>query len=240
MQFVTMIRQALILAGGRGTRLGSLTDRLPKPLMPVGGRPFLDHLLKHLGRHGVTDVVMSAGYLAEKIAAFCGDGSDWGVSLDYVVEAAPAGTGGAVRVSLPRLQDAFFVINGDTFFDIDLQDLGLLIQPPDRPAAMALRRVGDASRYGTAELSDGKVTHFREKSTTGPGLVNGGVYALHRFVVEDFPEPPCSIEHDVFPGLAARGLLAGRVFDGLFIDIGLPASLADAQFSLPAWWTHLP
>ena len=229
-----MLRQALILAGGRGTRLGARTDVTPKPLLPVAGRPFLDYLVENLRRFGLDRLVLSVGWLADAVAAHYGDGRNFGVRIIHSRETRPLGTGGGVRNALPLLDEAFMVVNGDTLFDCNYLDLAGLLSPGTE-AAMALRRVADASRYGSVTCDGRRVTGFAEKSQRGPGRVNAGVYALTRQAVASLPPGPSSLEKDLFPALAARGVLAGREYQGFFLDIGLPETLALAETALPSW-----
>jgi D-glycero-D-manno-heptose 1,7-bisphosphate phosphatase len=226
-----VLEQAVVLAGGRGTRLGALTERLPKPMMPVAGGPFLDQLLWNLQRHGLRRVVLSVGYLADTIRDHVGDGSHYGLEVSYCHEDEPAGTGGALALALPQLEERFLVLNGDTLFDLNYLDLALALAEHD--GALALRSVPDAGRYGSVQLEAGRVVAFLEKGRSGPGQINGGVYALRRSVVER--SLGSSIERDWLPRLASEGRLAGRSYDGFFLDIGLPESLARAQLDVPDW-----
>lgn len=232
----TLVTQALILAGGRGTRLGALTESCPKPILPVAGRPFLDYLISRLARLGIGDVILSTGYHAALIRETLPEGALRGVRLRHSVEQEPAGTGGAVALAEPLLADQFIVLNGDTLFDVDVQALAaLLALHPDAEAAVALREVEDAGRYGRVTLDGDRITAFAEKSGDGRGLINGGIYCLRRSALRRLPAGPSSLERDFFPALAAEGRLRGRSFAGYFIDIGLPETLARAQSELPAW-----
>ncbi len=229
-----MLRQALLLAGGRGSRLGALTDTVPKPMLDVGGRPFLEYLVWNLRRFGVDDIVLSTGYRAAVIESHFGDGRDWGVTIASSRESRPLGTGGGVRQALPLLGEAFFVLNGDTLFDCNYLDLALLLEGGAR-AALALRRVDDASRYGSVTCDGVRVARFGEKLQGGPGLISAGVYALTRQAAALLPPGESSIEQFLFPALAARGELAAKAYPGFFLDIGLPETLARAGRDLPAW-----
>ncbi|MEZ7196964.1 sugar phosphate nucleotidyltransferase [Pseudodesulfovibrio karagichevae] len=228
----TMVRQAVILAGGRGTRLGELTREVPKPVIPVGGVPFLSYLIWNLARHGIREIVLSTGYLHEKLRDALGDGRELGVRLSYVREREPLGTGGGVRNCLGLLDETFLVLNGDSIFDINYLDLAAGAQGNPR---IALRRVEDASRFGTVRHRSGRVVQFSEKGAGGPGAINGGIYLLTREVVRELPEGAVSLEQDVFPELAARGRLFCKEYSGFFLDIGVPEDLARAQTDVPAW-----
>lgn len=230
-----MLRQAVVLAGGLGTRLGELTRSTPKPLLPVGGRPFLEYVVWNLRRHGITKLVFCVGYLADRIVDHFGDGRHFGVSIDYVVEREPAGTGGALLLARPRLDETFLVVNGDTLLDLNYLDLGLLLKQSGAMAAMALRFLPDTGRYGRVHLNGHLVASFAEKAGSGPGAVNGGVYVMRRDALNGLPGVPCSLERDLFPLLAGSGRLAGRIYDGFFIDIGVPESLREADVLVPRW-----
>lgn len=230
------VSQALILAGGRGTRLGALTESCPKPILPVAGRPFLDYLISRLARLGIDDVILSTGYHAPRVREALPEGPLLGVRIRHSVEAEPAGTGGAVALAGPLLSDRFIVLNGDTLFDVDVQVLAaLLAQHPEAEAAVALREVDDVGRYGRVTLDGNRITAFAEKSGRGRGLINGGVYCLRKVALQRLPAGPSSLEQDFFPARAAEGRLCGCPFSGYFIDIGVPETLARAQRELPAW-----
>jgi D,D-heptose 1,7-bisphosphate phosphatase len=232
-----MIRQAVILCGGLGTRLGALTASTPKPLLPIGGVPFLDVLLFELGRYGLKHVVLLAGFSADQLADYARSTTlraQFGLEIEVVIEPQPAGTGGALWLARDRLDDRFLLLNGDSWFDINLLELdcrfaaggGLL-------GAIALRPLADAARFGAVELAGNRIICFAERPPhPGPGLVSGGVYAFRRAVVDHLGSH-CSLERDVFPRLADAGLLLGARFDGYFIDIGVPDDLARARREIP-------
>lgn len=230
----------MILVGGLGTRLGALTRETPKPLMPIGDRPFLDILVRNVARQGFGEVLLLAGFRAERIEERYGPGSalagELGIGITIVTEPAPAGTAGALVHAADRLADSFLMMNGDSLFDVDLRALA------DAPAAepwvakLALRAVPDADRYGVIELEGDRIRSFRPRGPGGgPGLINGGVYWMRRSVLDRIGPLPASIEQDVFPALAAEGLLAGYRHEGYFLDIGVPDSLAEGQRVLPDW-----
>jgi len=233
-----MIRQALILAGGRGSRLGSLTQTLPKPMLQVAGKPLLEHLIFNLVRFGIPRIVLSIGYLHDVIESYFQDGRKLGVELEYSREATPLGTGGGLRNASHLLDDSFLVLNGDTFFDCNYLDLARMLSP-GIPAVVALRRVLDVSRYGSVDVEGGRVRFFLEKGRTGPGYISAGVYALTRAALEYLPRGFSSIETDLFPVLTARNILAAQVGSGFFIDIGLPETLNAAHGALSVW-QHKP
>ncbi|HEY1795841.1 MAG TPA: HAD-IIIA family hydrolase [Stellaceae bacterium] len=234
-----MIRQAVILCGGTGSRLGSLTAAFPKPLLPIGEVPFLDLLLFEVARHGIKRILLLAGFAGDHVRAYAAATplrSRFGIEIEVAVETGPAGTGGALHRVGDRLDPEFFLLNGDSLFDINLVDLGTsLLRDETLSGAVALCRLPDAGRYGVVELRGGRIARFAERpERSGPGLVSGGVYALRRSVL-DATKATCSLERDVLPSLAQRGVLAGRVWSGYFIDIGVPDELARGQAELPQW-----
>lgn len=226
--------QALLLAGGFGTRLGELTKETPKPILPIAGKPFLKYLLWNLKRHGITRVLISTGYLADKIEEALGDGSAFGMELGYLVEKQPLGTGGATKFASEYMDEEFFVLNGDTLYDVNYWAVFAALGPEDE-LAMALRPVADVARYGEAIFENGRVTGFTEKGRSGPGNINAGIYFLRKSTLIRLPEGKSSIENDLFPLLAREGKLAGIESNGYFIDIGLPETLAEANITIPKW-----
>ncbi len=230
------IRQAVILVGGKGTRLGAITRAVPKPMLPIAGdRPFLDYLLEMIERHGYRDIVLLAGHLGEALESVY-DGRPIGKATVRVLrEPVPLGTAGALTVAREVLDPRFLLMNGDAFFDINLRALEQASQRSGATATLALRAVANAARYGRVIEEDGKVEAFLEKdlSRPGPGVINGGIYVLKREILDLVRDLPCSLEQDVFPALVERGAIAGREFNGYFLDIGLPETLEQGHLELP-------
>ncbi|MCX7358002.1 MAG: HAD-IIIA family hydrolase [Alphaproteobacteria bacterium] len=230
-----MIRQALVLVGGRGTRLGDAARDYPKPLVPIAGDTrFLDYLIEDIARHGIEDIILLAGHLAEKVVERYEGKQIRNARLRVTIEPSAAGTAGALRYVADDLDDVFLLTNGDSFLDMNYLALAQALKPNDL-GAMALRSVPDAKRFGRVETKGDRVVAFREKDPTfeGPSLISAGVYALRRSVIALVGEPPCSLETEIFPRLVANNALACHVFDGHFVDIGLPDTLQEARATLP-------
>ncbi len=230
------IRQAVILVGGKGTRLGAITRAVPKPMLPIaGGRPFVDYLLEMIERHGYRDIVLLAGHLGEALEAAYGGRRIGKATVRVMREPVPLGTAGALTVAREALDPRFLLMNGDAFFDINLRALEWASQRSGATATLALRTVADAARYGRVIEEDGKVKAFLEKDSSrpGPGVINGGIYVLKREILDLVRDLPCSLEQQVFPALVERGEIAGREFKGYFLDIGLPETLEQGRLELP-------
>jgi dTDP-glucose pyrophosphorylase/histidinol phosphatase-like enzyme len=230
------IRQAVILAGGRGTRLGEITRAVPKPMLPIaGGRPFLDYLLEMIERHGYEDIILLGGYLGEVLAAAYDGRQIGGAKIRVLLEKVPLGTAGALTIARDALDPRFLMMNGDAFFDINLRALEQASRQSGAMATLALRSVPDAARYGRVIEEHGRVVAFLEKdpSRSGPGVINGGIYVLRREILDLVLNLPCSLEQDVFPALVKRGEIRGKEFDGYFLDIGLPETLGQGHRELP-------
>ena len=225
------MREAVVLAGGLGTRLRSVVSDVPKPMAPVAGRPFLELLLGHLARNGFDRVVLSVGHLADVIQGHFGDA--WrGLALDYAREDVPLGTGGAIREALARCSAGHVhVFNGDTFLGLDCAETEALWAARGLPLIVG-RQVADTARYGCMEVdAEGRILRFLEKSAAGgPGLINAGCYVLPRGIVEDFPaREHFSFETDYLREAVGRRHLLALCTDGEFIDIGTPEDYARAQ-----------
>jgi D-glycero-D-manno-heptose 1,7-bisphosphate phosphatase len=232
-----MIEQAVILCGGRGTRLGSLTVDIPKSLVTLDGAPFLDLLLFELGRHGFRRILLLAGFMAERISEYCNATpmkARFDLDLAVAVEPQPAGTGGALWHARERLDESFLLLNGDSWFDINFRDLAVhLAQDPTASGVLALRRLDDARRYGVVSLDGDRIVAFADRpSSGGDGVIGAGVYAMRRALIDRLG-PSASLESDLFPHLAAAGQLRGVLYDRYFVDIGVPEDLARAQQQVP-------
>lgn len=217
---------ALILAGGAGTRLRPMVSDVPKPMAAVGDRPFMEYLLLQLGRDGFSDVIVCAGFMADHLQAYFGDGSHWGMTIRYSIETEPRGTAGAIKLAEALLRDdRWLIMNGDSFFDISLRDL--VAQHEQSPAliSMALAPAGDPGRYGGVSLTpEGVISEFVEKSAGSTvRWINAGIYVAERAVLDLIPAGrSVSLERDVLPSLAGIHL-RGFAQDGYFVDIGVPA-----------------
>lgn len=226
--------QALILVGGEGTRLRPLTSRLPKPVVPLVDRPFIVFMLDWLRRHGVDDVIMSCGFLADGVRQVLGDGS--GVRLRYVEEPRPLGTAGALRFAAELLDERFLMLNGDVLTDIDLSAQLAQHERTGARGTLALYPVEDPSAYGLVRLEpDGSVREFLEKPSPeeiDTNLISAGAYVLERDVLDLIPpDQNVSIEREVFPRLIGEGLY-GFAASGYWLDIGTPARYLQGTYDI--------
>lgn len=235
------VRQAVVLAGGMGARLGKLTSGTPKPMLPVAGRPFLAYLLDWLALSGIEEIVVSTGYLPDAFGGLLNslDLRDPVGEMIHVREAREtvrAGTAGALALMANELESRFLVVNGDTLFYCDLPAvIGASDRLPTGDMLLAVHAVPEVSRYGGVEMGpDGRVLHFSEKGQSGPGLINAGVSILDRSMIDLVDAVPCSLERDIYPRLASAGRLHAIEQQGYFIDIGLPATYSRAQSELAA------
>ena len=230
--------QALILVGGEGTRLRPLTSTVPKPVVTLVDRPFMAYMLEWLCRHGVDDVILSCGFMADGVRAVLGDGSALGVRVRYVEEPEPLGTGGALKYAEELLDERFFMLNGDVLSDMDLTAQLRQHERTGARATIALMAVKDPSAYGLVRRNpDGSVTEFLEKPSADEvldtNLVNAGAYILEREVLGGMADAGTriSIERDVFPTLVDHGLF-GYEATGYWLDIGTPQRYLQATFEI--------
>lgn len=226
------MREAIVLAGGFGTRLREVVPDWPKPMAPVAGRPFLEILLSSLASKGFSRVVLSLGYMAEKISSHFGN-SFAGMELDYVVEDRPLGTGGAVRLAMTRCtQDHVFVLNGDTFLDLEASAIDEYWLSRRNPLIVA-RQVPDTARFGRLLVQEDRVLGFTEKGVSGQGLINGGCYVFDRAQLNHFAlNEPFSLEADFLAQAVQQLPVNVFVTSGHFIDIGVPEDYQRAQIEL--------
>lgn len=231
--------QALILAGGKGTRLRPLTVYTPKPIVPVLNRPFLLYQIEILSRAGISDIVLSLSYQPDKIEDLLGDGSDFGVRLRYVTEPTPMGTGGAYRFAAEEIRETTVVLNGDILTDLDISDLIAFHRERQAEATISLVRVEDPSAYGLVEIDDeSHVKRFLEKpkkedaAKLGINTVNAGVYVLEPSVLDLIPAGESrSFEYDIFPQILEKNRpFFGYVLDEKYWrDLGNPRSYLEAH-----------
>jgi mannose-1-phosphate guanylyltransferase len=219
--------QALILAGGEGTRLRPLTSTIPKPVVPLVDRPFISYMLEWLRSHGVDDVILGCGFMADAVRSVLGDGSALSIRLRYLEEPRPLGTGGALKFAEELLDERFFMLNGDVLTDIDLTAQLEQHERTGARATLALYPVEDPSAYGLVRCNpDDSVHEFIEKpglDELDTNLISAGAYILERDILDGMPPAGTnvSIEREVFPRLVGNGLF-GYVASGYWLDIGTP------------------
>ena len=231
-----MLDQAVILAGGRGSRLAEHTGSMPKPMLDVGGRPFLEYIVEHLRCNGFRELIFTVGYLSQSIKNHFGDGSEFDIQINYIEENEPLGTGGALFSGMDLLHDEFLVLNGDTIFDFNIWDFYKNFQDSDALGAVATRTISDVSRYGCILMDGHFVSSFSEKEQTGEGRISSGCYIFRKDVIAKYAKPKCSIEEEIFPSMVLAKELFAKNYDGFFIDIGLPSTYESAQRLVPLWW----
>ncbi|MCI9282738.1 MAG: NTP transferase domain-containing protein [Lachnospiraceae bacterium] len=223
--------QAILLAGGLGTRLRSVVNDRPKPMALIEDKPFMEYVIHELSRYGITDIIFAVGYKGSMVEDYFGDGRRFATSeggrlrIRYAYEKELLGTAGAIKNAGRMVtEDTFFVLNADTFYQIDYGRLVRLQEQQELELALVLREVPDVSRYGQAVLKDGRLTGFNEKTAeVKQGTINGGVYRMRRELLSEIPEGKVSLENEMIPRWLSEGRrLGGFVNDGYFIDIGVP------------------
>ena len=232
--------EAIVLAGGQGTRLRQVLPDVVKPMALVGGHPFLELLLLRLAANGFHRVVLSLGYRADSIRDHFGSNFA-GMEIVNVVEEAPLGTGGGMRLAMGKCEaEHTFVFNGDTFLDLDIAALEARWQR-SRCIIIVARDVSDTARYGRLLVHGNRVTGFLEKGKAGPGLINAGCYVLPKGALDDFAEgSPFSFETDFLVPAVGTTRMEYFASKGYFIDIGIPEDYARAQLELPALFRREP
>lgn len=217
--------QAVLLAGGLGTRLRSVVNDRPKPMALIEEKPFMEYVVKQLIHYGITEIIFAVGYKGSMVEDYFGDGSKWGIRVFYAYEEELLGTAGAIKNAGKFVsEEMFFVLNADTFYQIDSNRFIALMKESDLDMALVLRKVPDVSRYGQATLINGRLMAFDEKiEEAREGTINGGFYLVKRNLLDTIPEGKVSLEHDMIPKWLSQGRkIGGIVNDGYFIDIGIP------------------
>jgi NDP-sugar pyrophosphorylase family protein len=215
----------LILAGGKGTRLKPITDEIPKPLLPILGKPVIEYTLDLFKKFGITKVLLSIGYMGDKIKEHFGDGKKYGLEIIYVEENTPMGTAGPLKLAKQHLTETFVMCNADELKDIDLDEMFMFHKENNAIGTIALTTVEDPSMYGVAKLQGNRILQFIEKpkkEDAPSNLINSGLYILEPSVLDYVPEGdgPASMERDVFPNLANVAKLYGYHFAGQWFDTG--------------------
>jgi len=217
------IREAIILAGGLGTRLRSQIGEFPKPLAPINNQPFLTFVFKYLQKNGINKVVLSVGYKWELIQEKYGD--KWqNIQIKYAVEKERLGTGGAIKLGMKYIEsDDFYVLNGDTLFDVNLLTLETFHFKKSAQCTLALKEMFKVDRYGCVDLKSDKITGFQEKQYKEKTIINGGIYCVNKSILNDFPnQGTFSFESDYLEVNTQQKAIFGKVFNDYFIDIGIP------------------
>ena len=217
------LKTAIILCGGEGTRLRPITYETPKALVPVHGKPLVEHMFDLLKKYGINDIILSIGYLKEKIIAEKANWSRLGLDISFVEESKPLGTGGPLRVAKDRLTKTFIASNGDELKNINIIDMYDAHKRNRALVTIALTTVDDPSQYGVARLEGERIIEFVEKpkkSEAPSNLISAGFYIMEPEVVKMIPAGPCSLEKEIFPKLAGMGRLYGFPFSGQWFDMG--------------------
>jgi len=229
-----MKNDVLILAGGLGTRLRTVVKDIPKPMAPIKDKPFLEYILKFLQKNGVKRVILSVGYKRENMINYFGN-KYLDIDIEYVVEEYPLGTGGAVLNTLKYINsENFFILNGDTYFDVDLNKMKNFFETKDADLVIALKELSDSQRYGKVIIDkDLRIIDFIEKREKSEGFINGGVYFINKSLFESISFPKVfSFEKDFLEKYYKKFKFYGLPFDSYFIDIGVPEDYERAQFEI--------
>ena len=218
-----MKREAVILAGGLGTRLRDVIADLPKSLAPVSGLPFLTYILEQLSKVSFSKAVLAVGYKHEAIISYYGK-SYKNISLEYSIEDEPLGTGGALLKASSLISSEYlFVFNGDTIFYIDIDDFEKIFRRVKCDMAVALKPMKDFDRYGSVTLAGERIISFNEKRYCSEGLINGGIYIVNSgWLRKNSPGPRFSFEKDIMEKRVGNDIVNSYISDSYFIDIGVP------------------
>ncbi len=208
--------KAIILAGGLGTRLRPLTNSIPKPLLSVKGKPIVEHAIINFKKHGIFDIVLSIGYMADKIKAYFGAGEKWGVKISYCVEETPLGTGGALKKAAEGLEETFVAINGDNLADFDWTAALETHRQNQAKITLSLYPVEDVRQFGIARLAGDRILEFIEKPSPAEApsnLNNAGGYVLEPEALDILPDGVSSIEKDCFEKITSQGGVFAHIHD---------------------------
>jgi len=228
-------KEAIVLAGGLGTRLRGVLPNMPKCMAPVGEMPFLTYVLDYLLTQDIHRVILSVGYRKDQVMNYFGN-SFKSLEIGYAMEEEPLGTGGAIKLSLGMCTaENVFVLNGDTYFTPDLAAMQKLHETSMADITIAIKQVEDSGRYGSV-VSDnsGRIIDFKEKDPSAKeGWINGGIYLINKHILDSVKETKFSIENDVFKHAAERLHIHAFPTDSFFLDMGIPTDYAKAQEILP-------
>ncbi len=226
------VRQAFVLAGGKGERLRPLTHSIPKPLVKVNGKPILEYSVELLAENGVEEIILSIGYMHEKIEEFFGSGKKFGAGIKYAVEKEPLGTGGALKNAEEMLDEEFFMLNGDNIADFDLGGMAKQHLAGNASATLALVEVENVSGFGIAKIEGKKILEFVEKprpENAPSKMANAGCYIIEKDCLEFLPKGFNMIEKTLFPKLAGKGMLEWFRHKGLWLTTDTFERLGKAE-----------
>lgn len=219
--------EAIILAGGFGTRLNHIISEVPKPMAPVNGKPFLEYILNHLKKYNFSKVIMAVGYKSEIIKEYFQD-SYQGIKIQYSDEDIPLGTGGAIKKALQYCEEnQVFILNGDTFFNCNLEEMKKTHKNTPNDITVAVKLMKNYNRYGSVIIEGNRIIKFIEKQKTKTGTINCGVYLLNKDIFDSINENQFSFEEFVLESLHYS--MNAYESDGYFIDIGVPEDYYKAQ-----------
>ncbi len=224
-------KEAIVLAGGLGTRLKTVLPGIPKCMAPVNGKPFLKYVLDYLISQGINKVILSVGYRKDQIINYFGD-SYKSLTIKYGIENEPLGTGGAVKLAYNHcIQDQVFILNGDTYFVPDLELMAKLHIQSEADITIAVKQLPETGRYGLVHADlNGRITDFREKEKSkGSGWINGGIYLINRQIINDFSKKIFSMENDIFKTCFSELRMQAFKTEAEFLDLGIPEDYTKAQ-----------
>ncbi len=225
------VKTAIILAGGKGTRLRPITYEVPKPLIPVKNKPLIQHTIEMLKKYHIETIYLSLGYKAKQIKDYFKDGSNFGINIKYLIEKKPLGTAGPLSLAKKEIDDAFLLIWGDVLAEIDLTDFISFHKEQNTIGTLALTSVEDPSQFGVVNLNGNKITGFFEKpkkEEAPSNLINAGVAIFEPEIFKIIPNRPASIEKEIYPKLVKNNQLSGYAFEGQWFDTGTPESYEKA------------
>ena len=212
--------KALLLVGGLSTRLKEIAKETPKCMLDINGKPFLYYQFENLKKYGIKDIVLCVGHLKEKIEESFGDGSRYGVNIEYSKEKERLGTAGPIKLARRFIDGTFICMNGDCFTNVNFNEL---LKKHKNKVTLTIKKIHDCSDYGTVEINkEGKVLAFKEKEKKFNGFINAGVYVLEPETIDFIKDGEVSIEREVFPVMVKKGLIGSYEHEGDFIDIGVP------------------
>lgn len=231
------MNSAIIMVGGLGTRLRPLTEKIPKPMLPVAGTPLLEHLILHLKSHNITNIILAISYHADKIKEYFGDGKRFGINISYSFEKEPLGTGGGVKQASAGIKEPFLLVWGDILMDIDFKKMYEVHKKNKSPITIALTQREDTENWGVVILEQNKILGFIEKpprEKAPSNFVNAGSFIIEPSVLNMLPEGNSSLEKECFEKIAEKGGMSAFLYEGPWFPIDTIEKYAIAN----AFWKN--